>query len=106
MKFDYATNGDIVDAMEAYAYFVTYRDKCKLHNISWANTDKKAAGFVINIWELSRKADELIKKAGIEGITTDKWLWAGAVDRHIEAGHFDHCNMDHIKELLAKDEAR
>lgn len=104
MKFDLITNDRIVDAMQAYAGYVTYRDKCDGHGHSWANHTPKAAGFVVSIWEKARDADRLIKHAGLAGITANTWLWSRAVRSHIKAGHLDGFNTPLIEQMLADDE--
>ena len=101
MSFDHVTNSRIVDAMQAFADYCAYRDQCQSHGFGWSNTDRASAGFVVSIWEKARRADLLIKAAGITGVTANTWLWADAVEIHLKAGHLGHCNVDLIRSLLA-----
>jgi len=105
MKFDIATNDLIVDALTAFGEYKTYRQQCQDHMGKWGfgTGEARFAPFVLSLWEKSRKADAAIRKAGIEGISADSWLWATSVKEHLKAGRYGHCNVDVIREELAFD---
>lgn len=102
MKFDIATNDQIVDAINSFGEYKTYRQQCQDHldTFGFSGEEARLAPFHLTLWEKARNADLLIKKAGIEGISADSWLWANAVKGHLSAGHLNYCNVAHIRSML------